>query len=308
MQKSTWLGFILFCSCAAPPERTAGDLRFWLENMAWHHRYTAEEMAAATGLEAGEISRRLEEYGIREETRPPRPADALFVLPYPGGRHPRIGFLEGAVDPRRDTKFSVFLPGEGRGYVVVDLPEAVFSGRDLLYLAHTHSPTVWDKAGVTLERLDWTRRAGGVLESRRVLPNGVEFSARVAPARDRVDMELRLKNGSREKLAAPRTQICVLLKGAPEFNAQEKENKVRLSGEGVAAVRSREGGRWIAVVWERARTWDNPACPCIHSDPSFPDLAPGEEGTARGRLFFFDGEDLRAEVARRKGAGTLLSP
>ena len=24
-------------------------------------------------------------------------------MPYPGGRHPRIGFLEGAVDPQRET-------------------------------------------------------------------------------------------------------------------------------------------------------------------------------------------------------------
>lgn len=27
----------------------------------------------------------------------------LRLLPYPGGRHPRIGFLDGAIDPQRDT-------------------------------------------------------------------------------------------------------------------------------------------------------------------------------------------------------------
>jgi hypothetical protein len=32
------------------------------------------------------------------------------VLPYPGGRHPRVGFLDGAIDPQRGTKASVFAP------------------------------------------------------------------------------------------------------------------------------------------------------------------------------------------------------
>jgi hypothetical protein len=54
----------------------------------------------------------------------------LFVLPYPGGRHPRIGFLDGAVNPQRETKISVSTPWDEQSYVVVDLPEAIWSNRD----------------------------------------------------------------------------------------------------------------------------------------------------------------------------------
>ena len=49
------------------------------------------------------------------------------LLPYPGGRPVRIGFREGAINPLRGTKASVFLPGGG--YAVIDLPEAIFSDR-----------------------------------------------------------------------------------------------------------------------------------------------------------------------------------
>ena len=73
-----------------------------------------------------------------------------------------------------------------------------------------------------------------------------------------------------------------------------------------ATDRSEDGKRWIATVFERPRLWENPPCPCIHSDPNFPDLAPGEEMVSRGRLFIYEGEDFQAEVARRVAAGTLL--
>ena len=68
----------------------------------------------------------------------PRPGQ-VEVWPYPGGRHPRIGFKDGAIRPQRETKFSVFVPWPDGGYVVVDVPEAIWmdteSGRELLYLA-----------------------------------------------------------------------------------------------------------------------------------------------------------------------------
>ena len=65
------------------------------------------------------------------------------MLPYPGGRHPRIGFLEGAIDPQRETKLSVFTPWHDSSYVVADVPEAIWSNLGLTYLAHTHIPTIW---------------------------------------------------------------------------------------------------------------------------------------------------------------------
>src|SRR6185436_1366814 len=119
---------------------------------------------------------------------------------------------------------------------------------------------------------------------------------------------LRLKNGTDRKLSGPRAQVCVMLKGAPGFNAQTKDNKLKLDGTAVCAVKSEDGKRWIATVFEQARVWENPPCPCIHSDPNFPDLEPGAEALSRGRLFLYEGEDLAAEIARRAAAGTLLTP
>lgn len=295
---------LLLSGCSAPPEPIQDELRIWFESMGRYHRYDADEMAAAMGLSRQRALFYRDYYEAYPEKRPPLPHDRCLVLPYPGGRHPRIGFLEGAIEPHRDTKASVFLPGEG-GYVVVDLPEAVWSEKDLLYLAHTHIPTVWDKKGVTLDRLDWNRRPGGVLESRRLLPNGVSFAARVAPAADGAEMELKIINHSPARLTGLRAQVCVLLKGASGFSGQTRENKVLFEKERAAAARSPDGRRWIVTAWQDGRTWQNPNCPCIHADPSFPDLDPGQEAVARGRLFAWEGEDVAAEVARRARAGTL---
>jgi hypothetical protein len=284
---------LLLLSCA-------DETRFWLEACTAHD-YSQAETAMATGREAREVAELQHRYGIRPPTAP---ADRLLLLPYPGGRHPRIGFLEGAVDPHRDTKCSVFLPGGG--YVVIDVPEAVWCEKELVYLAHTHFPTKWSKKGVALERIDWTRGPDGTLTSRRTLPDGLSFTVRVEAARDGATMELRLRNGTDRRLTGLWAQVCVLLKGAPGFNAQTQDNKLMVGSAGVCAVRSEDGRRWIATVFEKPRVWENPSCPCIHADPVFPDLGPGEEAVSRGRLFVHEGADLRAEIERRAAEGTLI--
>ena len=102
------------------------DLRRWLKNMVWYHRFTVPEIDAATGLEEVTIEAALARFAIRPDNRPPRPPDApLLILPYPGGRHPRIGFLDGAIRPQRETKLSVFTPWDPTAYVVLDVPEAI---------------------------------------------------------------------------------------------------------------------------------------------------------------------------------------
>src|SRR5262245_58453928 len=102
------------------------ELRYWLENMVWHHRFTNAEIRVAMGLNADEIDAALKKFGITAENKPRRKkADPLLVLPYPGGRHPRIGFLDGAVRPQRETKVSVFTPWDDSSYVVADVPVAL---------------------------------------------------------------------------------------------------------------------------------------------------------------------------------------
>jgi hypothetical protein len=94
----------------------------WFENMISYHRYSIDEVQAATGLNADEIQQAITRFHLQTEKKPGRaPGAPLLMLPYPGGRHPRIGFLDGAVDPQRETKISIFTPWDERSYVVADV-------------------------------------------------------------------------------------------------------------------------------------------------------------------------------------------
>ncbi|MGH9723281.1 MAG: polysaccharide deacetylase family protein [Bryobacteraceae bacterium] len=258
----------------AEMQSTQTDLPYWLGNMILAHGYSAEEAALVSGLSVYEITRR-----AGSATAAP-----LRVRPYPGGRPLRLGFQEGAIDPLRGTKATIFLPWDPVSYVVVDLPEAIFSNLGLLFLAHTHVPTIWNEKNVVIENADWMRGPFR-LRSEWKLPNNVSFGATIDPVQDRIEMELWLRNETAEPLTKLRTQICVLLKGAAGFNEQTNANKT--FDKEIASVRETGGKRSIFTQWERCgRTWGNAACPCLHSDPVLPDCAPGETVRVRGKLWF----------------------
>ena len=280
------------------------ELRYWLENMLRYHRYSLAEAAMVCGMSEEEVRKKAEEFGLYPTLPPATPAKQIRVLPYPGGRHPRIGFQEGAIDPMRGTKASVFLPWDSASYVVVDLPEAVFSNLGLLFLAHTDIPTIWNEQNIVLDNIDWERGADGSLSYQRNLPNFDLFGASIRSTGDHVEMELWLRNFSGTDLTGLKTpgglptQICVMLKGAPEFNSQTNENK--LFREPVAAVRSNKGFRWILTAWEHfGRAWGNPNVPCMHADPALPDCPFGKTVRIRGRLWFYEGMDIEGEIQRR---------
>jgi len=279
------------------------ELRAWLQNMVWHHRFTSEEVASATGLSAAEVDSSLKKFNISAETKPKRGKnEPLLMLPYPGGRHPRIGFLEGAVRPQRETKISIFTPWDDASYVVVDVPEAIWSNLGLTYLAHTHVPTIWTKQGIELDPLEWNRRGDRSLEISRRLPNGIEFGAKASAAMDAVRMELWLTNGTKESLRDLRVQTCVMLKGAKGFQQQTNDNKVISSP--YVAVHTPDKKRWIITAWDPVfRCWGNAPCPCLHSDPKFPDCPPGETRRLKGWLSFYEGTDVDAEFKRIEKTG-----
>ena len=278
------------------------DLEFWLQNMVWHHGYSVAEVRSATGLSSEEVLAALQRFDIRVENRPRREADAsLKVLPYPGGRHPRTGFLDGAVRPQRDTKISVFAPWNDHDYVVLDVPEAIRrndeSRHGLLYLAHSHVDTMWTKQGKPLKPIEWQRHADGSFTMDRLLPNGTSFGTKVVPGHDAVRMEMWLKNGSQEELRDLRVQNCIMLKAAPEFADPGKEHNV--VSEPYIARRSLHGNRWMITAWTPCHgTWFNPPCPCMHSDGRFPDCQPGETKRLRGWFSFYEGDDIQTELKR----------
>jgi hypothetical protein len=282
------------------------ELRYWLENMLVDHGFTEFEASAATGLSLGEIASASDRFSIQERADTPRAGassrpSVLKVRPYPGGRHPRIGFLDGAIRPQRETKFSVFLPWDQSQYVVADIPEAIWmgqgDGRELLYLAHTHVPTVWSRQGIALEPLEWIRGEDNSLRIERRLPNNVTFGATIVPTRDAVRMELWVTNGTQETLRGLTVQNCVMLKGAADFNSLSNDNKIMR--DPYVACRNEAGNRWIIAAWEYCvRPWGNAPCPCMHSDPRFPDCAPGETQRLHGWLSFYEGTDIDAELQR----------
>lgn len=68
-----------------------------------------------------------------------------------------------------------------------------------------------------------------------------------------------------------------------------------------AAARDVTGRRWVLTAWQDLdRVWQNPPVPCIHSDPRLDDCPPGEERSASGGVWFYEGEDVAGEAARLK--------
>lgn len=287
----------------ARPPTSEAEATFWLENMVVHHQFTDDEIAAATGWTLEKVKEAVASRGLRDRPIPSHQVGKpIRIMPYPGGRHPRIGFLDGAVDPQRETKFSVFMPWDPRAYVVLDIPEAIWSQWGLLYLAHTHVPTVWTEQGIALEPLEWDRSQNGVLHLSRRLPNNVVYEASVFPQEDAVMMELSLTNGTNETLVDLRVQNCVMFRGAPEFTEQTNVNKVFSTP--YCACRNSAGTRWVITAWEPyQRVWVNQNCPCMHSDPQFPDCPPRETRTVRGWLSFYEGKDIESEIRRIHGTG-----
>jgi len=258
----------------AEVEATRKELGYW-RGVMQQHSYTIAEASQVTGM--------------AEVAPEPVRVNGPVLLPYPGGRHMRIGFLEGAINPMRGTKASVFLPWSGAGYLVVDLPEAVMANGKIEFLGHTHIPTKWDEKHVAISNRDWVRESDGSLSSEWTLPDKVAIGAAIRLNGQIVYMECWIRNGSDEVLRNMRAQVCVMFKGAPAFAAQTNANKTLTGSK--AIVRSADGKRWIATEWEDCqRVWGNERCPCMHSDPRFPDCAPGETVRRVGRLWFGDGE------------------
>ena len=273
--------------------QTRRETSYWFDIMK-RHGYTVAETRMASGLDAGSASLALEKARSERVKR-----GQLQVLPYPGGRHPRIGFRDGEIRPQRETKVSVFSPWNAADYIVLDIPEAIWSntpsGRELLYLAHKHIPTMWDKRDIVLAEGEWHTIRGGY-ESVRVFPNNVELQTRVWPTTASVKMEMRLTNNSKNILTGLYTQNCAMLAKMTGFNQQTTDNKVFTPM--AVACGNPNGTQWILYAWQACkRGWGSDLCPCLHSDPHFPDIPVGESVVLRGWLSFYEGTEIDKALA-----------
>lgn len=274
------------------------DLEFWLRNMLVDHHYSSAEASAATGMTSAEIELATERLKIDGPVQ--LPEGLLRVLPYPGGRHPRTGFRDGAIRPQRETKLSVFLPWDRSSYVVADVPEAIWwepkGQRELLYLAHTHVKTTWDLKGDKLQPIEWQRTEAG-WHVVREFPNGVQFGCEAMPRQREIHFNLWIKNGSDQPLTGLVVQNCMMLARAAGFDSLTNDNKMIVHP--FVACHDGTKARWIVTGWQNCvRPWANQPCPCIHSDPQFPDCPSGETRRLRGVLSFYAGSDIQSEFLR----------
>lgn len=191
------------------------------------HRYTAVEASAATGMTKAEIQAAADRLKIAAPVQ--LPENKVRVLPYPGGRQPRIGFRDGAIRPQRESKLSVLLPWDSQSYLVVDVREAIWwiqsDRRELMYLAHTHVETTWDQKGERLHPTEWERTEKGWKVTRR-LPNGVEFGCRAEADERKLRLRLWLHNGSPEQLTGLVVQNCMMLAHAAGVDQLTNANKL----------------------------------------------------------------------------------
>ncbi len=131
----------------------------------------------------------------------------------------------------------------------------------------------------------------------RTLPNKVEFGCEaIAKERD-LELQLWITNNTDKTLRGLVVQNCVMLAQLAEFDQLSSENKL-ISNPFVAGFNAAKN-RWIITGWQQCvRPWANPPCPCIHSDPQFPDCEPGATERLRGVVTFYEGTDVQSEFAR----------
>ncbi len=212
-------------------------------------------------------------------------------------------------------------PWPSQDYVWFDFPEAIFTSQGLIFLSHVNPPI--DTVYESLPAVPWERTDAG-LTFKRTLPSGISFEGSLSrQGRRSVDLAIHLHNGSAEPLRDLRMQTCVFLRANQEFGDETLENKfVHTSGKGwvsLAAVQDlpwgeapyrvgwQSGGNpiadWPVVITRSNRaerymacTWydhtlsivSNVAHPCVHADPRFPDLEPGEGASVRGALHLLE--------------------
>lgn len=267
---------------------------FWMDNMINWHNFSAEEIQNVTGYQPDHIDSLVRIF----RKVPDFESDHIKIKPYPGGRHPRIGFRDGMRSPMRGTKASIFLPWNEQDYIILDLPEAVFTQYGLTFLGHKHIPTVLDLQRVSLINQDWQVLENGNLKNLWELPNHLSIGAEIIPGRKEIDLQLSLTNYTRDTLFTNlNTQICIMFKNANGFDAPTNENKIFTCP--FAIVHSEDSTKWIVTAWDNCgRSWGNEDCPCMHADPVFQDCGPGQQVQLTGKIWFFEGKDISEELER----------
>ena len=223
-------------------------------------------------------------------------------------------------------------PWESQEYIWFDFPEAIWEDGSLLYLGHIDKrfPTRFP----TEKSASWNKTENGI-NYEQILPNGVSFGGEITKLKENIAaLKLWITNGSNKELKNVKLLTCVYLDAIKEFNEKTNSNKyvhipekgwipfpeaenldpiangfrvgwmdgTQVSDLPVVVTKSKTEGHLIALTWF-ADTYSfigNENHPCVHADPIFKDLKPGESQEINGELIFFEGSLQEFEIIFRK--------
>jgi hypothetical protein len=276
-----------------------------MDNIYNYHHFTNGEMQSVTGYNTSTIDSLLVD--LNDMVLRKRSEQKIIIKPYPGGRHPRIGFQDGMRSPMRGTKASAFLPWNEKDFIIIDLPEAVSTQFGLTFLGHKHIPTVFDYQRIPIKNHDWEILNNGGLKNVWLLPNNMEIRSEIHPGSEYIDLKLFLHNGTSDTILTDlKTQVCIMFTNAPEFNVQSNENKIFDCP--ITAVHSTDSSRWIITGWDNCiNAWGNEDCPCMHADPIFPECNPGETVQLSGKIWFYKGSNINSKIKEIKTNFLILN-
>jgi hypothetical protein len=212
-------------------------------------------------------------------------------------------------------------PWPSQDYIWLDFPEAIFTNIGLIYLSHVNPP--FPVVFPDLPKVPWQDIPGGIKFDRE-LPNGIIFGGSIIKkAETIVTLNLYIENGSKEPLKDIKLQTCAFLRAITEFGDYSYDNKLvhvpqkgwmkfaeardsgmksgrfRLGWRGgppvcdlpVMITVSNQAQRLVAMTWYDSTNAmvSNRERPCMHADPVFPDLEPGQRADIYGELIFFEG-------------------
>ena len=224
-------------------------------------------------------------------------------------------------------------PWESQEYVWFDFPEAIWEEGKLLYLGHIDKrfPTKYPSE----KSAPWSKIENGI-SYEQVLPNGVSFGGEITKQEKNIaSLKLWISNGSNIELKDIMLLTCVYLNDIKEFDKNTNDNKfVHVPNKGwvpfseaekmkavsdgfgvgwlkeskivsdlpVVVTKSKIEGHLLAITWfEHTYSFiGNPDHPCVHADPIYKNLKPGESQTINGELIFFEGSINEFEEMFRK--------
>lgn len=224
-------------------------------------------------------------------------------------------------------------PWESDEYIWFDFPEAIQIAGDFIYIGHVSKR--FSSEFPSEKSAPWIEIKDGI-RYEQTLPNGISFAGQITyKGENTAGLELSVYNGSSNILEEIMLLTCVYLDQIDEFDENTNNNKfvhtpgnkwkslpdaeeleiisdgysvgwfkesVQVSDLPVVVVKSSTEGHLIALTWFEATHafTGNPNHPCVHADPVFHNLKPGQSQTIQGELIFFEGSIEEFETMFRE--------